>query len=220
MRPIIATLALVSLLVVCSQPAFAGQRPVTVSVPGIAAIWLAGEPDGSGSWYNWYHDTMGPVLLDLSFLKNRSYLTFQVTGETARDPSYPYVGPDGEAFGYSDPSMINYAQNSPYYLSMNGQLESLVGVFLNSQQVLPPAPTLDFTEPDSITFETLSPQVQQVFFIGDGLTGTGEGAVQYFKVPDGADRLYLGLYDAGNYNNLGSLNVTVNPSLGPRRPKK
>ena len=38
--------------------------------------------------------------------------------------------------------------------------------------------------------------IGQVFFIGDGLTGTGSGAIQTFAVPDAATRLFLGVADA------------------------
>jgi hypothetical protein len=53
--------------------------------------------------------------------------------------------------------------------------------------------------------------LQQLFFIGDGLTGTGSGSVQTFIVPSGATQLYLGTGDGyGWYNNSGSFSVTVN----------
>ncbi len=64
---------------------------------------------------------------------------------------------------------------------------------------------------------TYSPLVGQTFFIGDGLTGTGTGALQQFIVPVGATRLFLGFADAmffdgaaAMYNdNTGSLAVNL-----------
>ena len=58
----------------------------------------------------------------------------------------------------------------------------------------------------------------QTFFIGDGFTGTGVGALQTFAVPDGAQFLYLGVVDAFQFtgdpgfydDNPGSVNVTYN----------
>jgi hypothetical protein len=47
-------------------------------------------------------------------------------------------------------------------------------------------------------FPSLSPVLQQLFFIGDGLTGDGTGSVQVFYVPSGAKSLYLGITDACN----------------------
>ena len=64
-------------------------------------------------------------------------------------------------------------------------------------------------------FASLSPLLNQIFFIGDGLTGTGQQ--QLFLVPDNATRLYLGLADRsttqsspGAYqDNKGSFKVDV-----------
>jgi len=64
-------------------------------------------------------------------------------------------------------------------------------------------------------FKTLSPRIGQVFFIGDGLTGTGTGSVQQFAVPATATHLYLGYVSncpgasvPGCYaNNVGTLTV-------------
>src|SRR5262249_43728926 len=53
------------------------------------------------------------------------------------------------------------------------------------------------------SFSVLAPMIQQVFFIGDGLTGTGAGSRQEFVISAGADTLYLGVFDYGNYNNPG-----------------
>jgi PEP-CTERM motif len=64
-----------------------------------------------------------------------------------------------------------------------------------------PAPTaLDFTGIGGTSFSSLSPLVDQVSFIGDGLTGDGTGSVQKFFVPTGAGELYLGISNAGFYN--------------------
>jgi Ca2+-binding RTX toxin-like protein len=51
----------------------------------------------------------------------------------------------------------------------------------------------DFNQGTS--FSSLSPQLGQVFFIGDGLTGNGTGSRQSFIAPLGATRLYLGIPD-------------------------
>jgi len=70
-----------------------------------------------------------------------------------------------------------------------------------------------------LNFSTLSPLLQQTFFIGDGLTGNGSGTVQTFIVPAGATRLYLGSVDGfGWYNNTGSFNVTVNSTPAVPEP--
>jgi len=45
-----------------------------------------------------------------------------------------------------------------------------------------------------------SPGLRQIFYIGDGKTGTGNGATQLFDVPDGAGFLVLGIADAFGFN--------------------
>jgi hypothetical protein len=61
-----------------------------------------------------------------------------------------------------------------------------------------PPPTLNFTRIGT-SFPSLSPKLNQLFFIGDGLTGDGTGTKQTFKVPAGATVLYLGVVDACGY---------------------
>jgi hypothetical protein len=59
-------------------------------------------------------------------------------------------------------------------------------------------------------FAMLSPQLGQVFWIGDGLTGTGSGSAQVFLAPNGADHLYLGVLDCNCYgDNLGGFTVDI-----------
>jgi hypothetical protein len=49
-------------------------------------------------------------------------------------------------------------------------------------------------------FSLLSPSIGQTFFIGDGLTETGNGTVQQFVVPAAATRLFLGFADGGSFS--------------------
>lgn len=81
----------------------------------------------------------------------------------------------------------------------------LVGVFMSANGPDPasPPPTLYYSSsnvPDTIsdTAESAAPLLNQTFFIGDGLTGTGTGSEQTFLVPSGATRLYLGFADGQN----------------------
>jgi uncharacterized protein (TIGR03437 family) len=79
---------------------------------------------------------------------------------------------------------------------------ALTGVFLADSLPASAPPPLRFYVSDSsqggiqTNFRTLSPQIGQVFFIGDGLTGTGTGDVQVFVVPPTATHLYLGYSDS------------------------
>jgi Domain of unknown function DUF11/Bacterial Ig-like domain (group 2)/Divergent InlB B-repeat domain len=93
----------------------------------------------------------------------------------------------------------------------------LVGLFVPAGGPAGVAPTaLDFTSSGlGTSFTSLSPQLDQVFFIGDGLTGDGTGTQQTFNIPTGAGQLWLGISDAGGYvgapgaygDNLGTYTV-------------
>jgi len=102
----------------------------------------------------------------------------------------------------------------------------LAGVFLGPSEPTDPAPLrLDFTMIGT-SFTSLSPQLDQVFFIGDGLTGDGSGSLQQFNVPVGATRLVLGIVDAPGYNgdpggyadNTGSFSASFNVNVVPEPP--
>ena len=55
----------------------------------------------------------------------------------------------------------------------------------------------------------LAPKLGETFFVGDGLTGTGTGTMQTFKIPKGATKLYLG-YVGGSYaHNTGGVSAIV-----------
>ena len=132
-------------------------------------------------------------------------LTFSsVSGAvTFTDPNnpLPFTGADG--YGYVPaapylPTEIN-SYNGISGIT-NANADFLVGVFLDSNVPANSAPpALDF-KPSGLTtsFPSLSPLIGQTFFIGDGLTGTGSGAVQQFVVPPTATRLFLGFADGYN----------------------
>lgn len=153
-----------------------------------------------------------PVEIDISNWTD--YITFSnVIG--AVDPwGYgSYNGPDGGTSFYTD--LNSYEGISGI---IHGQKYMfLVGVFLTDSIPSDPAPQrLDFSTTDN--FAELSPSLNQTFFIGDGLTGTGEGTTQKFFIPVGATRLYLGLADGYSFlgdpgwydDNVGQFSVSVN----------
>ena len=90
-------------------------------------------------------------------------------------------------------------------------INAVMGLFLGpadpATEGVPPS-TLDFSSQQSRDFQTLSPQVRQVFFIGDGRRDNG--SVQQFVVPAGATRLVIGTMDQYEWNNnVGSYTVTA-----------
>ncbi len=101
----------------------------------------------------------------------------------------------------------------------------LAGVFLTDSEPVAPAPErLDFSSTSlGRSFTQLSPLLHQTFYIGDGLTGEGTGAVQNFIVPTGATRLFLGIVDGSYFvggpdyydNNVGTFTATFTVTSVP-----
>lgn len=156
-----------------------------------------------------------------------STITFSATGTISFDGG-SHVN---DADGIGSASSINISPisaNNSFSGFIAPNAGSLVGVFYNPRTALAMTQTtLNFTTMGT-NFSSLSPLLDQVFFIGDGLTGDGTGSVQNFIAPRGATMLYLGFADAGGYNgtpgsygdNLGSLAVNVNlPSATPAVPE-
>ncbi len=106
--------------------------------------------------------------------------------------------PDGGAFASSSTNIQSFGGISG--IIHNGKTMFLVGVFLNNTSPVAPAPSrLDFT--NNANFNDLNPEINQTFFIGDGRTGAGTGALQKYYVPQGATRLFLGFADGLEFDN-------------------
>ena len=102
----------------------------------------------------------------------------------------PNFGPSGN--GVSGSNLAALDGISGY----QGPQGPLVGVFLdNSIPDTGPAPaTLDFGPGGlGLDFLTLSPELRQIFYIGDGITGSGD--FQEFVAPAGATRVFFGIPD-------------------------
>jgi hypothetical protein len=90
---------------------------------------------------------------------------------------------------------------------LESPFNSLIGVFLGpGRPDLNPAPGgLDFSTQE---YTILFPELQQVFFMGDGLTSGS--LTQSIVAPAGATRLFLGTMDSfGWANNTGEFQVTI-----------
>lgn len=169
----------------------------TFSVPATANLWLAGQPNGT----TLLGDTapaQSPVNAGVTFLAG-STVTFN-----APVGSGDFSVPDGGA---------SLSQTAHFGLSgITANSGALIGVFINNSvpSDANPAPAaLDFSA-SGLTrdFATLSPGLNQVFFIGDGKTSGN--IVQQFTVPTGATRLFLGNLDSSAWNaNTGSIIVNL-----------
>ncbi len=163
-----------------------------LEVPSSANIFGAGHsvppaPSGLGG------GTLPPGV----YVEAGKAYTFEVFGTVSPNilysPASPYAGADGGT-SFAPTGVKSYGGISG--VSADSTM-CLVGVFLNDSEPADPAPpVLNFSVTNfGVGFKTLSPALNQTFFIGDGLTGMSNGVVQYFYAPTGATRLYLGFAD-------------------------
>lgn len=152
-----------------------------------------------------------PVAIALPVGVDRVVQLTKVSGTISYFDGDPPKSADGEPSPGIEPL--------PTYGGLSGfitrdLLPGLTAVFLDDVEPQDPPPaSLDVGD---ATFSELSPGLRQIFWMGDGLTGTGSGATQRFHVPSGATRLFLGvtdrLYDSGSLpgfyqDNTGSFQV-------------
>lgn len=188
-----------------------------VDVPGTANIYGAGhlvppDPGGGGGG-------VLPTFIALAPAANRTVRFTSVSGDVDYGPCCPPNGADGvEGSGIVAAPLWDGLAGTDF----STRARFLVGVFLDDTEPTDPAPErIVFADG---AFTELAPGLRQIFFVGDGLTGTGAGDLQTFHVPDGATRLFLGYQDRystspnvpGWYgDNSGSISVTVEQAGDP-----
>ena len=184
-----------------------------VSVPATSDLWLAGMPDGSRASYYGIPDRydiapfQSPVLLPIIIGAGSAYSLY-ATGSVHHGPSHPFFGPDGDPETVI--SHIAGAENG--IANLVAPIDALIGVFLGPDQPdLTIAPTsIDFTLNASRDYTTISPELKQPFFIGDGLTAFG--VKQQIVAPVGATRWYAGTMDGfGWFDNEGAFALETVP---------
>jgi hypothetical protein len=179
---------------------------VQVIVPGSADPWLAGMPDGSTASLGDFAPQQSPVDVPGLGYSSGGVLTFSVKGSVNYGGGPPVDPPDGN-FAF----VVQHATGAENGISnVIAPVDSLLGVFLGPDQPnLTGAPgTLDFSTSAARDASSFSPELKQVFFIGDGLAPGG--VTQQFVIPDGATRLFLGTMNGfGWWNNSGSFQVDV-----------
>jgi hypothetical protein len=198
--PISLQLAALGFLSAISSPSLAASAVVY----GYANPNLAGRDAGYICCGDDRAPDQSPTLVSGLTLVGGQALTFSARGQVSHTNGFAGGdNPDGTVF--SD-IPVNYGDGISAPTNLN-RIDALVGVFLGSS-----SPTgsstpeqLDFA--DDLGFTSVAPQVGQIFFIGNGLTGDTSfgdfgGSAQLFIVPTGATRLYLGTIDgfgwAGN----------------------
>jgi HpiC1 cyclase len=174
---------------------------VQLDIPGTANPWLAGMIDATMADRVDSAPLHSPVLAAGLNLQS-GILHFAATGAVTYNPLEPLQPPDGNA-------NVLYTKLEEHGKSrLTSRIDSLVGVFLDDSEpaVSPPPNALDFT--DNFDFHSLSPELKQPFFVGDGRAD--DRSLQDFHVPAGATRLFLGTHDGFDWrNNLGTFQVTV-----------
>jgi hypothetical protein len=189
-----------------------GVSSAAITVDANRDLWLAGMPDGTWAIRNIDKaPDQSPVQVTGLTIYGGESLSFSVTGATRHAPGITSYGPDGNVG-----SMAQHELSYGYNVSENGMsnisapFDSLIGVFLDSSQ------PSSYAAPNPLSYNmndtSFSPLLRQVFFIGDGKTGSG--ITQTFIVPAGATRLYLGTMDTYEWiNNNGQLQVDVTSSV-------
>jgi hypothetical protein len=146
---------------------------------------------------------LSPALFNLPALTGRTLLFSSVTGTTDCDGGSSVCSPTGPDGNLGADAIIG-ANSQLSGITIRGGLSlPLMGVFLDNGLPGAAPASLDFRNVEN--FASLSPLLGQLFWVGDGLTGTNSGSPQIFNVPDTATRLFLGFYDPQPNDNSGVL---------------
>ena len=179
----------------------------SVTVLATDSVYAVGTNASAAASYG------GTAPTGIAVLPGTSYLTFTASGTVTVNSGGNINDADGVGSASAETN-LGAAGLSGIAAPTAGYI---AGVFLAAGGPSGAAPAaLDFTGAGGTSFNSISPMIDQVFFIGDGLTGDGSGSVQDFYVPTGATELYLGLADACGYyggpsclgDNSGSFAVT------------
>ena len=177
---------------------------LTVNVPATSNPYLAGLPSGTKARVGDIAPQQSPVLVQRT-LSHAVAVTFTAVGAIQHTPECPpdCYGPNGAEFA-------RHQDGAEHGISdLIAPMNALVGVFLSDERPdRSKAPrSLDYRRMRSDS-NSFSPQLKQVFFIGDGRTSSG--ALRRCLVPAKATRLYLAVMDGYEWNNnSGSFTVTV-----------
>ena len=177
----------------------------TPSSAGTVTINATDEIPGAGYTSVTTTDGTGTLPMAIPLPAGATSVSFDITGGTqASSCASPCITANGGA-NYNDADGVGSSpQTESTSISADGAISGieasvagfLTGVFENGEPPSgAPPPTLDFTTIGT-DFTSLSPLVNQLFFVGDGLTSIGQ--TQYFDVPAGATVVYLGIPDSCN----------------------
>ncbi|MGA2591430.1 MAG: hypothetical protein ABSH32_16035 [Bryobacteraceae bacterium] len=204
-----------NLVLMLAVPVIAQCQTVrTLAVSSHTDIYRAGGYD-DGS------DGVPPAVYSFSAAPRQILTLPRVAGLWDCGSAPPY-GPDGSTTSGCEPHTIETPIGPFSGIDMTDFVGPLAGMFLeDSLPASAPLPLRFYVSDSSqggipTDFKILSPLIGQVFFIGNGLTGTDTGAHHVFFVPPTATHLYLGYVDSCSnsvpgcyYNNRGAVAANI-----------
>jgi len=187
-----------------------------IVVPGTANIQTAGGNADPTTCCNSNGASTAAVLAITFAAGPNQVLTLNNVTGTVGCSGVLTNGPDGTCFNFAQTGINPLNSISGIFTGVVANM-FLVGVFVDDNTPSGPAPA-SFNYPDAASFALPALNnivLNRLFFLGDGLTGTGSGATTTFNVPAGATRLFLGFADGFNFqgaadyygDNVGSLTV-------------
>jgi len=193
-KKIVNTLAAIGLGLAITNvnPVKAAQLTISANsnIFGAGKTSAPGPAGGSGGQL--------PPMFDFAAAAGQVLTFSSISGIINYNWANPATSTNGIGDGRAFPSGTNISSYGGISGIQNDAFGFLVGVFLTDLEPTDPAPlALDFT--NNTSFEEISPLLNQTFFIGDGLTGSGEGNIQRFLVPNQATRLFLGFVDGNGF---------------------
>jgi hypothetical protein len=176
-----------------------------VRVSSRSNLWGAGHaiapadlPGGEG---------MLPMRIDLPAGAARVLAFTEVAGTISYGSGLPENDADGTSAQSSNRSFDGLSAPSI------PRQRHVSAVALDNTEPADPAPSALVMDAASATFTV---GLRQIFFVGDGLTGTGSGVPQTFAIPDAATRMFLGFMDSrggtgpgGYQDNTGEITGTM-----------
>ena len=168
------------------------SRGITVRKPVASIFAVDSRASIYGAGHSILHDptALAPVQLRFAPGVGKALTIADVTGQVSNG-----TGSNSADGGSGNTNVAGLVGLSG--IRVDGRRMFLAGVFLSDAEPYdPPPPPVDLGS--NTSFAQFAPVMGQVFYIGDGLTGFGNGQPQLFVVPPGATRLFLGFVDTGS----------------------
>jgi len=193
------------------KPFPSGGTPVTV--PSLGSIYLAGQPPGT-KLGTLSVPANSPTQVPISLTAGQG-LSILAAGLITAPGEFGGIPPDGATFVPFDSSATGAASAAFGLSGIGVRAVSMVGGFVGDSIDSTTTPLgLDFGF-DLTATQTLYPALQQVFYVGNGVSTFGQDRV--FVVPPGATRLFLASI-SGGFTASGSFTASVSAVAIPSAP--